>query len=327
MKRIIVLMVALSAVTFNSNAQSDLMTAEHKAQLELEKRIKDEKAQGAAPDSISPWKAGFTPTINFSQVSLSNWSGGGQNAMSFTGLFSGFLNYQKNKWTWYNNLDLGYGLTRIGDNSDWIKSEDKIIYVEKLSYKLGKHVKASWFNDFRTQFADGRRYYKSETTGLDTSDFVSTFLAPAYWTSAVGIEYMPSEHFFLFYAPVAHKMTIVNDTYLSALGSYGVTPGNTIRSEIGTMLNAKLKVNLMENITFSSGLTLFGNYQTLDRIDMFWDNTLLMKVNKLITVSFTTNMIYDDDIKLTRGDGTVGPDLQYKHVLSVGISARIGDQQ
>lgn len=312
--------------TLSSLAQSDLMTAEQKAQLELEKRIKEEKAAKASADSLRPWRRGFTPTVNFSQVSLSNWSGGGQNAMSVTALFSGFLNYEKGKWSWYNNLDLGYGLTKIGENQDWIKSEDKIIYVEKLSYRLGKTVKTSWFNDFRTQFADGRRYYKSETTGLDTSDFVSTFMAPAYWTSALGLEYTPSEHFFVFYAPLAYKMTVVNDPYLSALGSYGVTPGNTIRSEFGTMLNAKLKVNIMENVTFSSGLTMFGNYETLDRIDIFWDNTLLMKVNKLITVSFSTNMIYDDDIKLTRGDGTVGPDLQYKHVLSVGLSATIGDR-
>ena len=160
---------------FTVFAQSDVMTDEQKAQLELEKKIKEEKKSSkAAGDSLSPWKKGFTPTITFSQVSLSNWSGGGQNSMSLTGLFSGFLNYEKRKWSWYNNLDLGYGISKIGDNADWLKTEDKIIYVEKLSYRLGKKVKASWFNDFRTQFADGRRYYKSETTGVDTSDFVST---------------------------------------------------------------------------------------------------------------------------------------------------------
>jgi len=320
------MMLCLCLVSFSTFAQSDLMTAEQKAQLELQKKMKNEEVAKEAADSSRSWRRGCSPSVNFSQVSLSNWSGGGQNSMSFTGLFSGFLNYEKRNWSWRNNLDLGYGLSRIGEGADWFKNEDKIIYVEKLSYRLGKKVKATWFNDFRTQFADGRRYYKSAYDNKDTSDFVSTFLAPAYWTSALGIEYIPSQHFFVFYAPIAYKMTIVNDPYLSALGSYGVTPGSTTRSELGTMLNAKLQVNIMQNITFASGLTMFGNYETLDCIDVFWDNTLFMKVNKFITVNFTTNMIYDNDIKLTRGDGTVGPDLQYKHVLSVGISAAIGDK-
>ena len=217
-------------------------------------------------------------------------------------------------------------MSKIGNNSNWIKTEDKFIYEEKLSYSLSKHTEASWFNDFRTQFAEGRKYYKSETTGADTSIFVSAFLAPAYWTSAFGVEYTPSDFFYVFYAPIAHKMTIVNDPYLSSIGAYGITPGNTFRSEIGTLLNAKLKFSVMENIVFASTFTAFGNYETLDRIDMFWDNSLLLKVNKLVTVSFTANMIYDDDIKIKRGDGTVGPDLQYKHVLSVGVSAIIGDK-
>ncbi len=320
------LVLGLLLVSITSFAQSDLMTDEQKAQLELQKKMKVEEVAKEAADSARLWRRGCTPILNFSQVNLSNWSGGGENSMSFTGLFSGFINYEKGKWSWRNNLDLGYGMTRIGDKSDWIKNEDKIIYVEKLSYRLGKKVKATWFNDFRTQFTDGQRYFTSETTGKDTSELISTFLAPGYWTSAMGLEYNQSENLFLFYSPLAYKMTIVNDTYLSSIGAYGVTPGSTIRSEFGTMLNAKFKVNIMQNITFVSGLTLFGNYETLDAVDMFWDNTLLMKVNKLITVSFTANMIYDNDIQLLRDNGTVGPGLQYKQVLSVGISAKIGDK-
>lgn len=278
-------------------------------------------------DSTRHWFGGVTPVLSFSQVSLSNWSGGGQNSMSFTGQLSAFLKYEKNRWMWKHNLDAGYGLSHIGaDSTNWIKNEDKFIYEQKLAYTVHKHIKVAWLNDFRTQFADGYKYYKSEKTKKDTSEFVSTFLAPAYWTSAIGMEYDPSKVFSLFVSPLAYKMTIVNDDSLSARGTYGVTPYQTTRSEIGAMVNAQLTIDIMKNVIFRSVLNAYGDYETLDRIDIFWDNSLLMKVNNLITVSFTNNMIYDDDIKLTRGDGSTGPGLQYKHVLSVGISRVIGDQ-
>jgi hypothetical protein len=314
------LVLLFLTLSFSSFAQ---MTDEQKAYLEAQEKLKKEET----PDSLRHWRRGITPAINFSQVNLSNWSGGGQNSVSFTALISAFAYYQKNNWSWYNNLDMGYGLSRIGDKSaNWIKNEDKFIYVEKLSYKLHKHIRASWLNDFRTQFAEGRKYYKSPTTEADTSDYVSNFLAPAYLTSALGLEYDPSEHFYLFLSPVTTKFTCVNDPILSAQGAYGVKPYNTFRAEFGALLNAKLKFNIAENIVFSSAITMFGNYETLDRIDIFSDNSILFKVNKYVTASFTANMIYDDDIKLTRSDGTVGPGLQYKHVLSVGITTVIGDR-
>ncbi|MDB5257471.1 MAG: hypothetical protein JWM14_2166 [Chitinophagaceae bacterium] len=306
-----------------SYAQSEGMTDEHKAYLEAQEKMKKQQV----PDSLRFWRRGITPAINFSQVNLSNWSGGGQNSVSFTALVSAFLNYEKKKWSWYNNLDMGYGLSRIGTSTaPWIKNEDKIIYVEKLSYRIGEHSKISWLNDFRTQFAEGRRYFKSETTGADTSQYVSNFMAPAYLTSALGYEYNPNKNFFLFVSPVTAKFTCVNDPILSAVGAYGVKPYNTFRAEFGALMNAKLQFSIAENITFSSTLTAFANYETLDRIDIFSDNSLLFKVNKFVTASFTANMIYDDDIKITRGDGTIGPDLQYKHVLSVGITTVIGDR-
>ncbi len=317
----VVLFLLLPLVSF---AQSEGMTEEHKAYLEAQEKMKKQEV----PDSLRFWKRGITPAINFSQVNLSNWAGGGQNSVSFTALVSAFLNYEKDKWSWYNSVALGYGLSRIGTSTaPWIKNEDKIIYVEKLSYKLHKNIKLSWLNDFRTQFAEGRRYFKSPTTDADTSQYVSNFLAPAYLTSALGLEYNPNKNFFLFFSPVTAKFTCVNDPILSAAGAYGVKPYDTFRAEFGALLSSKLQFTIAENITFSSGLTMFANYETMDRIDIFSDNSLLFKVNKFVTASFTANMIYDDDIKITRGDGSVGPDLQYKHVLSVGITTVIGDRQ
>jgi hypothetical protein len=61
------------------------------------------------------------------------------------------------------------------------------------------------------------------------------------------------------------------------------------------------------------------NYKTPQLIDVFWDNAILMSVNKLIQVSFNTNLIYDDDIKILDKNGKTGPKIQFKHVLAVGL--------
>ncbi|MBX9850861.1 MAG: DUF3078 domain-containing protein [Cytophagaceae bacterium] len=72
------------------------------------------------------WKRGGMFSVNMNQVSFSNWSAGGDNSFSVTGLFSSFLNYKREKIAWDNSIDLGYGFVKILDNPVR-KNEDRII--------------------------------------------------------------------------------------------------------------------------------------------------------------------------------------------------------
>jgi len=47
------------------------------------------------------------------------------------------------------------------------------------------------------------------------------------------------------------------------LGAYGVDSGKTVRSEFGAYLNMKFKKDIMENITLTSKLELFNNYNKI----------------------------------------------------------------
>jgi len=81
----------------------------------------------------------------------------------------------------------------------------------------------------------------------------------------------------------------------------------------------------MENVNFLSMLELFSNYLVKPgNIDVNWTTLTSMKVNKYISATFSTQLIYDDDIDITRNTGskkgTFGPDLQFKQVLAVGMS-------
>ncbi len=85
--------------------------------------------------------------------------------------------------------------------------------------------------------------------------------------------------------------------------------------------------NVMENITLQTKLELFSNYlETPQNIDINWETLISMKVNKLISATLSTHLIYDDDIEITidkNDDGIIderGPRIQFKEVLGVGFS-------
>jgi hypothetical protein len=290
------------------------------------------KVADVAPDSAKKWKVGGTVGANFTNTGLVNWQGGGQDALTLTGIFSGYANYVSGNNRWSNLLEMGYGITRLGGGQDGSaakirKSEDRFIYTTKYTRVLNKHWGLTALGDFRTQFDKGFKYDVASKTaeGRDTvtDNLISRFLAPAFAVASLGFEYKNGEMLYAMVSPVTSKVTIVNDKVLSDAGAYGVTAGKKIRSEFGAYFNSAFKYKLMENITYQTNLNLFMNYKTPRLIDVFWDNSILMSVNKLVQVSFNTNLIYDDDIKIAKPDGSAGPRIQFKHVLAVGLTYKL----
>jgi len=45
-----------------------------------------------------------------------------------------------------------------------------------------------------------------------------------------------------------------------------------------------------------------------------------MKINKFLTANITTNLLYDDDIMIKDADGNIGPRVQFKEILGVGLT-------
>lgn len=124
-------------------------------------------------DSIKPWKFNGLTSINFSQVSLTNWSAGGENSYAFNGLLNLGANYSKAKNDWANTLEIGYGVQKQGDQ-DLRKTDDYIDFVSKYGRKVSKSFFISAMLNFKTQMNEGKKY---ET---DTSYVISEFLAPGY---------------------------------------------------------------------------------------------------------------------------------------------------
>ncbi|MCU0416658.1 MAG: DUF3078 domain-containing protein [Cytophagaceae bacterium] len=271
------------------------------------------------------WRNTVAFGANLTNVGLSNWAGGGQSSVAATAFFIGNANYQKKRIRWNSLLDVAYGFQRLGSKEvPFRKSEDKIYALTKVSYNLinGDKMLLTSYLDFRSQFAPGFQFY--DQIKYDSSVYISNFLAPAYVNFGLGIESRPVKNLVMVLAPVTLKYTIVNSEILSNAGAFGVTPGSRFRQELGASFLLKYKIDLMKNVTYTTMLNLFSNYQNFN-VDVFWDNIVYLKVNKFLTTTFTTNLIYDDDVNVRRDDGSVGPATQFKHVLSIGILYKINN--
>lgn len=293
---------------------------------EGEKKLREQKK-----DTLTGWNTGGMISLNFSQTSLTNWAAGGQNSLAGNGLVSLFGNYRKKKMTWDNTLDLGYGLLRQG-KEDVRKTDDKI----DLLSKYGREASGSWYFagllSFKTQMMPGYNY-------PNDSVVISRLFAPAYTLIAVGMDYKPSDNLNFFISPLTGKFTFVTDDSLANAGAFGVTPaeydnvgtlitaGKKSRAEIGGYLRFFYKKELIENVTLQSKLDMFSNYlEEPQNIDINWEVLIAMKINKFITATIATHLIYDDDIMIdvdTNNDDVYdakGPRTQFKEVFAVGFS-------
>lgn len=64
-----------------------------------------------AQDTITikgPWKYDGPASLNFSQVSLTNWAQGGESSYVINGLAAINLNYNEGGSSWNNSIDIGY---------------------------------------------------------------------------------------------------------------------------------------------------------------------------------------------------------------------------
>lgn len=274
-----------------------------------------------AQDSIKHWKTSGLAALNFNQLSLTNWAAGGTSSLSGTALFNFSANYTKDKNAWENTLNLTYGqLKRNGEKP--VKSDDKIEYASKFGRKATNTFFYTLLFGFRSQFAPG---YKSP----QDKEIISNFLAPAYINLAVGMDYKPAEGFSFYLSPVSGRITIVNDDSLSAKGAFGVEPGKKTRYEFGGYFKAAINRNIMENVNLQTSVDLFSNYiKNPENVDVNWQILLGMKINKYLSANISSQLIYDDDIKIGKdenNDGTIAPSekkprIQFKEAFAVGLA-------
>lgn len=109
------------------------------------------------------------------------------------------------------------------------------------------------------------------------------------------------------------------------MGAYGVKSGDKVFAELGTSFVAIYKKNLTEDLSMQTKLSLFTAYtHNFGNIDVNWDVMLAYKINKYLSATLTTNLIYDDDVKTPDENGklTAPAKVQFREILGIGLSYR-----
>jgi hypothetical protein len=274
------------------------------------------------------WKLGGKVGVNFAQVGFVNWAKGGENSMSGTSFLQLFANRSLDGWEWENKLDLEYGMLKNqGQNPK--KTEDRIEFNSKIGKKASKKWFYSAFLNFKTQFNEGFDYEKVDTPRI------SNFMAPGILTLGIGMDYKPTDYFSMMISPISSKTIFVMDQELADAGQYGVKKaefdnlgvkvkdGEQIRQEVGASLTFTFKKDIFTNVNLDTRLDLFSNYlSNPQNIDVDWQTTLTLKVNKFLNAVVKTHLIYDDDTDVSwQKDGIVhnSPITQFQQSIAVGL--------
>jgi hypothetical protein len=286
----------------------------------------------AVPDTISHWEKKNTVGLDISQIAFVNWNAGGVNSVS--GLLKGnFLRkYQKGNLKWVNEMIIRYGINKQ-DGIELRKTDDAFQFNSTLGYR--KDTITNWYSsakfNFNTQFTNGYAY-------PNTTKAISKPFAPAYIFLGVGSEYSNKEKKLNVYiSPLTMKTTLVLDQTLANQGAFGVNKaiydadGNLLRKgelhrmELGFLVTNYYKKEIYKNIIWENRLSLYSDYiNRFGNVDIDWQMQLELVVNEYVKANIGAHFIYDDDIKAkeeVNGEQvTVGPKLQLKQLLGVGLS-------
>jgi len=284
------------------------------------------------PDSISYWEKTNAVGLDINEIAFVNWSVGGNNAVTILGKANFTRKYHRKNLNWLNELIMRYGLNSQ-EGQETRKTDDQFQFNSTFGYR--RDTISNWYYsakfNFNTQFANGYNYPNKDQE-------ISGPMAPAYIFLGVGAEYIRKDWGFnAYFSPLTDKTTLVLNQDLADQGAFGVrgatkdADGNIIkrgkksRTEVGMLLTSQLKRQIFKNIMLDNRLTLYSDYlNKFGNVDINYQFALDMTVNQYVRANIGANIIYDNDIKATEErDGelvTVGPKLQLKQMLGVGLS-------
>jgi len=333
MRKIFFLFILGSSIGFSQDSfpvEQDIMSWKHKNKV----KFLNDSLHPSEPDTIH-WTYKNEIGFDLSQVSFINWNIGGENSIS--GLLKARFErrYDKDMFSWDNDLSIRYGINKQEDR-EMRKTDDIFQFVSTVGYKMSKESKWSYSSkfNFNTQFTNGYAY-------PDTKVAISHAFAPAYVFLGIGADYSnikkkKKEKINFYLSPLTLKSTIVLNQRLANQGAFGIRKatydqdgnltkkGKLHKTEVGILLANRWKKEIYENITFENQIQFFSDYfNNFGNIDVDWQAQFEFIVNKYVKASISIHLIYDDDVKARKEVAgemiTVGPKIQLKQTLALGL--------
>ncbi len=258
----------------------------------------------AQEDSVKLYK--WTPIavvgLNLSQLALSNWSQGGENALAVTFLGTGGLKYYTQSWKFRNDLKLAYGRTKLG-NQDYRTTDNELYLESVLSYQIGWVVDPYISNTVRSAIGTGYKY------DADSNYAIAGFFDPGYVTQSIGFTYDKLEGF------TTRAGFAVQETFTNKYNQYADDPETPeiekTKVETGIESVTTAELTLQQNLLYKSNLRLFSRFESMDVWDVRWDNSFIAKINDYLNVNLSFLMIYQKDQSVKT---------QVKEALQLGLT-------
>ncbi len=241
----------------------------------LKKRIK----------KVGPWKYRGIEKVQISQIYLENWHSGGENSISLQSDLSIHANYTKNKIQWENYLRHRIGI--IGsENYPTQINTDKIILNSKFGYRASKKWYYSSLFNTTSQLFRGYNNKKHDK-------IISTFLSPAYFTLAFGMDYKRDKNFTLLLSPFTAKATYINDTISVDAKRYKIAEGHKTAYNIGASVYNYMYLPFSTELNLKSEISAFLGYSNEEYIKQIdWEITFNMRVNRFLSTGVNLNFRY-----------------------------------
>lgn len=262
----------------------------------------------------SPWTMAGSAGITGSQMTLTNWAAGGDPSVAADFQFNYSIDYKKDNSLWQNRLELAYGLNRTESNG-MRKTNDKIYLSSSYGQKVYESLYVSALLKFNTQFANGYDYAVKNDDGSYKQ--TSGFMAPAYFSGGLGVEWKPEAWLSVNASPATWKATLVTEEALQPI--YGLD-GTSTRHEFGGNVKVEAKGTIWGDLSGYTRLNLFSNFlHNPQNVDVDWTIRFDLKINKWLSANANFHMIYDDDINIPQPDGSAHPCLQIQEVAGIGL--------
>jgi hypothetical protein len=338
MKKIFIVLT-IAAASFAQAFAQDVTDAQAAAE-QAAAAIADAPKEEAEAPAPKYWSESVLTNISFTQLLLKNWAAGGFNAFTLAGNIDANANYAKDKMKWNNRLQLDYGFLYSQDKPILQKNKDRMYLESKWGYATPiRHL------DYSANFSFLNQFDKNYTYGTPASDGVSEptkadwlaaralksgFLAPAYITLGLGVDWTPWDWLAVNFTPLTGGLVVVTvpelrKTYGMALVDGSTTDYKPLKFQFGAQLKVDAKWVINDNFSYTTQVVLFTDYldKPFVKNRVTWDNKVFWKLAKFFALTLTTNMIYDPNVTIP----DLGHDgIQFKEFLEFGFTYTIASK-
>ncbi len=259
----------------------------------------------AQVDTSYGWHHRLIAELHLAEVSFSHWTQGGTNALSYIAGVNGQSVRNAPKTNWTTTYKLDYGQTKL-DGQALEKTDDEINLESVLTYKIGTRVNPYVAASLLTQFGPGYQY--SDTVGVAPVE-VSNFFDPAYIKEGAGMGWLVSKEF------QTRLGLALREIVTNHFNQYASEPLENevkkIRVQGGLESESEVEVPVDDNVLFRAKIDLFSPFNTMNRIVIHGEGSLIAKVSKIFSAELSALVIEEPDIS---------PYTQIKQGLSLGIS-------